>query len=276
MTFRYLRRYTGPLRAVILDWAGTTVDHGSLAPAQVFCAVFRASGVSISMAEARAPMGLGKRAHIEAIAAIPAVAARWRADHGRDITDEDIDILYERFLPLQVNDIEQYAEPIAGVVDTVAALRRRGLAIGATTGYTRAIMDVLEPAAAAAGYRPDVSVCTDDVRAGRPAPDMALRAMTELGVYPAEACVKVDDTEPGIEEGLNAGMWSVAVTATGNEAGLAEDEWLDLRPAEREAICAAAGARLSRSGAHYAISSVADILPCIEDIEARLRRGEKP
>ena len=28
-------RYLGPLKAVVLDWAGTTVDHGCMAPAAV-------------------------------------------------------------------------------------------------------------------------------------------------------------------------------------------------------------------------------------------------
>jgi phosphonoacetaldehyde hydrolase len=29
-------------------------------------------------------------------------------------------------------------------------------------------------------------------------------------------------------------------------------------------------------GAHYVIDSIADLMPCLDDIEARMRRGEKP
>ena len=56
MTFRYHRSYQGPLQAVVLDWAGTTVDHGCLAPAAIFREAFAAHGVDITVAQARAPM----------------------------------------------------------------------------------------------------------------------------------------------------------------------------------------------------------------------------
>ena len=56
------------ITAVILDWAGTTVDFGSFAPTQIFVEAFRrAFDVEITLAEARVPMGLGKWQHIEAL-----------------------------------------------------------------------------------------------------------------------------------------------------------------------------------------------------------------
>ena len=48
---------TFSLKAVILDWAGTTLDYGCYAPAVVFTEVFKRRGVEISMQEAREPMG---------------------------------------------------------------------------------------------------------------------------------------------------------------------------------------------------------------------------
>ena len=39
--FRYRRAYAGPVRAVVFDWAGTTVDYGSRAPVAAFAEVFR-------------------------------------------------------------------------------------------------------------------------------------------------------------------------------------------------------------------------------------------
>ena len=35
MTFSFQRRYRGPVKLVILDWAGTTMDYGCYAPAVV-------------------------------------------------------------------------------------------------------------------------------------------------------------------------------------------------------------------------------------------------
>ncbi len=55
--FTYTRAYRGPIRCIILDWAGTTMDFGCMAPAVVFQQVFEKAGVPISMEEARIPMG---------------------------------------------------------------------------------------------------------------------------------------------------------------------------------------------------------------------------
>ncbi|MDJ4915775.1 phosphonoacetaldehyde hydrolase, partial [Salmonella enterica] len=71
------------IHAVILDWAGTTVDFGSFAPTQIFVEAFRqAFDVEITLAEARVPMGLGKWQHIEALGKLPTVDARWQAKFG--------------------------------------------------------------------------------------------------------------------------------------------------------------------------------------------------
>lgn len=69
------------LQAILFDWAGTTVDYGSRAPAQVFQEIFRRSGVEITVAEAREPMGRAKRDHIATVLAMPRVAAAWQAAH---------------------------------------------------------------------------------------------------------------------------------------------------------------------------------------------------
>ncbi len=57
MTFSYHRTYRGPIKALLLDWAGTTMDFGCMAPAVVFIKVYEKAGVPITMEEARQPMG---------------------------------------------------------------------------------------------------------------------------------------------------------------------------------------------------------------------------
>jgi phosphonoacetaldehyde hydrolase len=119
-------------------------------------------------------------------------------------------------------------------------------------------------------------ISADDVPLGRPSPFPALRALTELGVYPVEAAVKIGDTVVDIEEGLNGGMWSVGVAISGNEVGLGLAEWQALPAAERDPRRQTATARLARAGAHYVIDSIAEIEPVLDDIDRRLARGEKP
>jgi hypothetical protein len=53
---------------------------------------------------------------------------------------------------------------------------------------------------------------------------MCLQNAMQLRIFPMEAIVKVGDTLPDIEEGLNAGMWTIGLAKTGNEVGLNEAE----------------------------------------------------
>lgn len=276
MTVTYTRRYTGPLQAAILDWAGTTVDFGCLAPAGAFMEAFARSGVEITLEQARAPMGMAKWHHIQAITRMPAVADLWASVHGAAPTDEDVNHLYDTFLPLQVAVVERHADVIPGAVGAVAALRARGLKIGSTTGYPRPVMDVVQRVAAEQGYSPDVVVCAGETPTGRPGPSMALRCVIELSISPVEACVKIGDTVVDVEEGLNAGMWSIGVTDTGNEIGLPQAEWEALPADRRDALRRTAADRLARAGAHYVVRSLADAVPLLDLIDARLARGEKP
>lgn len=274
--YLHQRRYCGTIKAIIVDWAGTVVDYGSRAPAGVFVEVFRRQGVAITIEEARVPMGMEKRDHIQALLAMPAVAERWVRAHDAESTAADIDRMYDEFLPLQLECLPQYADLIPGTLGIVAACRGRGMKIGSSTGYSRTLMDVLVPEARRRGFEPEAVVCADDVPAGRPAPWMCLANLQRLGVWPVEAAIVVDDTAPGIEAGLNAGMWTVGVAESGNEMGLSREEVAALSPAEHHLRVRRAYERLYRAGAHYVINSIADLLPVIESIERRLEAGEKP
>ena len=151
-------------------------------------------------------MGMAKREHIAAIAALPRVGTRWRELHGDDPADGDVQSMFDEFLPLQKETLAvRGSEVIPGIPEAIGELRRRGLKIGSTTGYNRQLMDVVAPIAARAGYVPDVIVCSDDVRSGRPAPWMNFRAAEHLGIYPMYSVVVVDDTLVGIAAGRNAG-----------------------------------------------------------------------
>jgi len=264
------------LKAVVLDWAGTTVDHGSRAPVDAFIEAFSHFDVEVGVDEARAPMGLAKRDHIRALGGIPRIAEAWRRAHGRPFAETDVEAVLEVFIPRMVDVVCARAEPVPGAVDALAELRGRGLAIGSTTGYTRDIMEALLPLAAAHGVTPDTVVCAGETPAGRPTPMMMYRCFLDLGVWPAAACVKVDDTPPGIGEGLAAGAWTVGVAVTGNLFGLSAEETGQLSAREFGARRAAALRALKAAGAHYVIDGIADLAAVIDEIDGRLVRGERP
>lgn len=264
------------LKALVFDWAGTMIDHGSRAPMGAFVEVFSRFKVKISIEEARRPMGLPKRDHIKALVEIPDIAARWRAAHGATPGERDIDRVYEVFVPLNAEVVTDYADLIPGVLETIKAARARGLKVGSTTGYTREIMARLVPAAAAQGLVVDTLVCAGDFPYGRPTPINMYKVFLDLGVWPASAVVKIDDTEPGIAEGLAAGCWTVGVSLSGNALGLSREELAELNPMALASGRAEAVRTLTRSGAHYVIDSVADLVPVLDAIEGRLARGERP
>ena len=131
------------IRGVLLDWAGTTIDYGSLAPMRVFVEIFRRRGIEIAIDEARGPMGRAKHEHIAEVAKLPRVAAKWQERYGRRPTEHDVLAMYEEFLPLQKSTLAEGWELIPGVPETIAQLRDRAIRIGSTTGYTRALMEVV-------------------------------------------------------------------------------------------------------------------------------------
>lgn len=264
------------LKAVIFDWAGTVVDFGSRAPLGAFVAAFERFGIEISTDEARQPMGLPKREHIAALLAAPRISAAWQAAHGAAPSEIDVDAVYDVFVPLNTDVVTRFAELVPGVAATVKALRQRGLKIGSTTGYTREIMEPLLPRAATQGFAPDTVVCAGDLAAGRPTALMMYKAFLDLAVWPASACVKVDDTVPGIAEGQAAGTWTVGVAVSGNAMGLSLPEWQALPTGEQAARRERATQVLRGAGAHRVIDSVADLLPCVDEFEAALANGERP
>ena len=270
------RSYTGPLQAVILDWAGTAIDYGCMGPIAPFIEVFSSCDVAVTAAEARAPMGLAKKDHLRAMFRDSSVAQKWHDVHGFFPDEGEVEVLYRDLEPLMVSAVARHCEPIRGLFDAVKAFRRRGLKIGSTTGYTRPMMDVLIPAARERGFEPDCVVCSSDVPAGRPYPWMCYRNAIDLGVYPLEAMVKIGDTISDIEEGLNAGMWTIGVAMTGNELGLREEEAISLEPADLSARLTDIKCRFLGAGAHFVANGIGQCAELIDEINALLRDAVTP
>jgi phosphonoacetaldehyde hydrolase len=269
-------KYQGPVQAIILDWAGTTIDFGSQAPVMAFMTLFKQEGIEVTAAQVRIPMGTEKREHITRMLANPDIQNSWVTVKGHASNDEDINRLYKAFIPIQSNIIKDRSKLIPGWQQAFQLLIKQGYKIGANTGYAR---EMIEPALISAkqqGYTPAVTVCATEVSRGRPAPDMALVAMLKLGADHVQACVKVDDTLPGIEEGLRAGMWTIGVAVSGNEVGLDEEQWLALDETLKNQYREISYLKFYQQGAHLVIDSVADLPNAISKIEQWINDGLTP
>jgi phosphonoacetaldehyde hydrolase len=258
------------IQLVVFDWAGTAIDFGCQGPTAAFVRAFATRGVEVTPAEARGPMGLHKRDHLRKMLEDPAVAAKWQAAVGRDPTPDDVEDLYRLVTPLLVEAAGQ-GVLVPGLLDAVAWLRDRGIAIGTTTGYFRAAADACGAAAKRQGFAPDVAVCADDVPAGRPAPWMIFHVMEAVGVYPPTAVAKLGDTAPDIEEGLHAGAWAVGVVDGSSEMGLTEAEFAALTESDREARREAVREKFLAAGADAVIDTFADLLELIDALNEQLK-----
>ncbi|MHC1772232.1 MAG: phosphonoacetaldehyde hydrolase [Flexilinea sp.] len=245
------------IKGIILDWAGTTIDFGSFAPVAAFMEAFRSFGITPTIEEIRIPMGMQKRAHIEAMLSGKRLSALWVEKFGHPHTIEDIDRIYARFEPALFKVLHNYTRPLPGVISTTAKIRRMGIRIGSTTGYTTEMMAVVAPASAARGYNPDCIVCPDEVGGiGRPYPYMLWRNLEKMGITSIEEVVKAGDTAADMEEGKNAGCISVGIVMGSNMLGLCEAEYGSLTASDLAALSERTRSRFFDAGADYVIEDI--------------------
>jgi phosphonoacetaldehyde hydrolase len=278
MDFVFERCYRGQVKALVLDWSGTTADAYVIAPAVVFVEVFEKQGVEISMEEARGPMGLRKDLHIKALTETPEIRERWKSVHGKYPDQSDVDTMFADFVPAQLACLPDYCSLLPGVAEVTQRLQDRGIKIGSSTGFTRPMVDILEKAAKEQGYVPDASVAGDEVEQGaRPKPFMVYRNLDLMDAWPIQSVIKVDDTVSGVGEGLNAGCWAVGVARYSNYMNintLDEEDRLDETEIQRRLTHSRT--LLQQAGAHYVIDSLEEIETVVADVNQRLARGEKP
>jgi HAD superfamily hydrolase (TIGR01509 family) len=124
----------------------------------------------------------------------PQVAGR--DEVGRWLLDEMTALILSRGLPFQ-----------PGARELLAEVARAGIPHALVTSSSRQIMNA---ALAATGMTFSVTVCAEDVRRTKPAPDPYLRAAAELGVPPPR-CVALEDSPNGVAAALAAGSPVIAV-----------------------------------------------------------------
>ncbi|MCQ6559285.1 phosphonoacetaldehyde hydrolase [Paenibacillus mendelii] len=262
--------------AVIFDWAGTTVDYGCFAPLAAFIQSFEQQGISVTEDEVRGPMGMKKKDHIRVLLGLESVKRQWVEKFGKLPDENDVDDLYASFEPMLMKVLPAYTDVIPGVLNLMNNLREKGIKIGSTTGYTADMMQIVTAEAEKKGYKPDYMIASDEVPAGRPAPYMCYQNALHLQMFPMEACVKIGDTISDIQEGINAGMWSVGIICGGSEFGLTEQQTLELGEDELKQRMAVVRNNFEQAGAHYTVDSITGLEDVIERINQRLARNEYP
>ena len=198
------------IRLAAFDIAGTTIEEHGLVYEALAEAV-RTGGGDPTQAEVATWMGADKRTAITALL------------HGRG----DVERTFQLFgRLLRDHYASRPPRPMPGVVDLFATLRESGVRIALTTGFDRAVTDLV---LASVGWDEgvlDAVVCTDDVPQGRPAPYLIFRAMERTGTTDVRTVLVAGDTERDVESGLNAGAGLVVAVRSGGSA----DETLRIDP----------------------------------------------
>lgn len=258
------------IKAVIFDWAGTIIDYGCMAPAQVFIEVFRKRDIIISMEEARGPMGLAKKDHVRELFRIDTIQKQWIAEFGRIPSETDVEEIYAELEPVLAAIVKNYSHPIPGAIELINSLKEQGIKVGTTTGYVEEMMNNILPLTSARGLLPDSVVNSSDVTTGRPAPWMIFMNCEIMNVFPLSLMVKIGDTVADIQEGKNAGMWTIGLTKSGNEVGLTEAEIKMADPNWLREKIDLAGRKLWHAGADFVAEGVWDCWPILEEIDQQI------
>ena len=262
------------VKACVLDWSGTVCDKYTMAPAVTFQQTFAEHGIRVSVNQCREPMGLRKDLHLEHMLFNDGdIQQQWSLTYKRRPQDVDVTSLYTTFIPLQMLCLKDHATLIPGTLETFETLQgEQGIKMGSTTGFTRQMIDILNHEAALQGVELDSTVGGDEVEHGcRPSPHMLFQNLDNMNIDDVHTVVKVDDTVGGIQEGLNAGCWTVGVSRYSNYMNIeSEEHEKSLSPEQLEERNRASAEKLRAAGAHYVVDSIADLPDVVEKINKRL------
>jgi phosphonoacetaldehyde hydrolase len=251
------------IELAVFDLAGTVLDFGCIAPAIAFVEAFEERGLTITVAQARGPMGRSKRDHLDDLFGLQDVETQWKQIFDIEATSSDRDQMYARVLELQLEAVGRHLDIIPGAGECIDDLRSRGIRVAATTGYFLAAAEACLGALRDHGIIFDTWICADDVENGRPAPDMMIAVMKAVGVSDGQRVIKVGDTMVDVGEGHSVGALTVAVTDTGNELGLPYIDYVCLTENDLLVHRADISERFEQAGAHIIVPSVADLVSAI-------------
>ncbi len=201
------------VQLIIFDMAGTTVDDSDEKPLHALIDAFGDFDISVSEEEGRIVMGKNKRDSVKEL-------LEMKEDKS---SKEKVDKIYSRFqfhLEKRLDNVK----PITGVEKVFRFLKKNKIYVAITTGYyRRAKLIILQNLNWLRKGLIDEHVCGDDLKKGRPAPDMILEIMKRCNVNDENKVMKIGDTVADIQAGRNANVFTLGVlTGTHSEEKLKE------------------------------------------------------
>lgn len=203
---------------VVFDMAGTTVKDENEVE-RCFIEAAESTGLGYSVNEIISMMGWPKRLVFEIL---------WKQNLP-GASDEEvqnkIEISYARFKEvLEKHYLTQPVLPVDSILNLFTFLKSKKIKIVLTTGFYRDVTDIIlkrlfwdkgldENYIGNGSTIIDLSISGDQVKNGRPSPEMIQRAMRIFGIDNPKKVIKIGDTPLDLQAGKNANcLFSLGVT----------------------------------------------------------------
>ena len=184
-------------KLVVFDCDGTLVDSQVRIVEALKMAFAERGHKSAEPAAVRGAVGLS----------LPDFVARLLPGHDRDEHAATAELYRQAFFTMRMQGLHE--EPMyPGALSALDEIRAAGCDMGIATGKSRRGLTALLHRHALQGHF--VTLQTADTNAGKPHPEMLLKAMDEAGALPAET-VMIGDTSFDMEMARNAGVASIGV-----------------------------------------------------------------
>jgi phosphonoacetaldehyde hydrolase len=260
------------IRACIFDLGGTLFDKYSLSPLFSLHNAFQKYNIDIPKLIISEDMGLKKQTHIETILDKPNVKPLWYRETGDIPKSILVDHILHEFNQLQSKEI-QTCEIIPETKRCLRILKNHyDLKFGTTTGFNKQHTDRVKNLFRMNNIHIDNYVSSDCIENSRPFPDMIFKNMNDLNISNPKHIIKIDDTDVGIQEGINSGCWTIGVAKWSiNMNMFSEDlyeDTCDFNTIQERLITS----RKDLSNADYVIDTLDELPNVINRINVRLKK----
>ncbi len=252
------------IEAVIFDWAGTLIDFGSLATIEAMKKVFLKRGVNISKNIIKVNMGIKKSKHVQKLLDKPVVKRQWIKIFKRNYNGKDVVKISNELDQQLLKEVKKHFNIIPNAKKIFKILKKNKIKIATTTGYSTEIFKVIKRKAKKNGLTTDNDVCVDQVKKGRPNPDMCLKNLKKLKINNYNNCIKIDDSLAGITEGKKSNMITVGLSMTGIQLGLKYRDYLKLTKVMRKYHSKKISKDFFSVGSDYVVNDLFDFQKVLE------------
>ncbi|MEO0897507.1 MAG: HAD family hydrolase [Bacteroidota bacterium] len=217
-----------PIKLAVLDMAGTTVRDMHEVEA-CFAKAAKQTGLDVTEQEILAAQGWSKRFVFETF---------WEKQLGSKSDQWKMEVEHSYQVFTQILEHHYETAPIfpsEGCLDLFDYLSSQKVAICLTTGFYRKVCNIIlsrlgwneglnENYFGKEATHIQMSITSDEVPAGRPAPDMIYKAMKAFGIESSEQVMKIGDTPSDLKAGRAASCGLVLAVTNGTHS---EDQLKD-------------------------------------------------